>query len=31
MKLTPWYIAAIAPIAVAGCSGMLFGQWPSWP
>ena len=26
MKLTPWYIAAIAPIAVAGCSGTLFGH-----
>jgi len=21
MKLTPWYLAALAPIAVAGCSG----------
>jgi len=26
MKLTPWYLAAIAPIAVAGCSGALLGQ-----
>jgi hypothetical protein len=26
MKLTPWYIVAIAPIAVAGCSGALLGQ-----
>jgi hypothetical protein len=26
MKLTPWYIAAIAPIAVAGCSGAFMGQ-----
>ena len=26
MKLTPWYLVAIAPIAVAGCSGALFGQ-----
>src|SRR6478752_1771771 len=26
MKLTPWCIAAIAPIAVAGCSGTLFGH-----
>lgn len=27
MKLTPWYLAAIAPIAVAGCSGAFFGQF----
>ncbi len=27
MKLTPWYLAAIAPIAVAGCSGTLFGHF----
>jgi hypothetical protein len=26
MKLTPWYLAALAPIAVAGCSGALLGQ-----
>jgi hypothetical protein len=26
MKLTPWYLAAIAPIAVAGCSGAFLGQ-----
>jgi hypothetical protein len=26
MKLTPWYLAALAPIAVAGCSGALMGQ-----
>jgi hypothetical protein len=26
MKLTPWYLVAIAPIAVAGCSGAMFGQ-----
>jgi hypothetical protein len=26
MKLTPWYLVAIAPIAVASCSGALFGQ-----
>jgi hypothetical protein len=26
MKLTPWYLVAIAPIAVAGCSGALLGQ-----
>jgi hypothetical protein len=23
MKLTPWYLAAIAPILVAGCSGAI--------
>ena len=27
MKLTPWYLAAIAPLAVAGCSGAFFGQF----
>ena len=27
MKLTPWCLAAIAPIAVAGCSGALMGQF----
>ncbi len=26
MSLTPWYLAAIAPLAVAGCSGAYFGQ-----
>lgn len=26
MKLTPWYLVAIAPIAVAGCSGAFFGH-----
>jgi hypothetical protein len=26
MKLTPWYLAAIAPIAVAGCSGAFMGH-----
>jgi hypothetical protein len=26
MKLTPWYLAAVAPIAVAGCSGAFLGQ-----
>jgi hypothetical protein len=25
MKLTPWYLAAIAPIAAAGCSGVYLG------
>ena len=27
MKLAPWYLAAIAPIAVAGCSGTLLGHF----
>ena len=27
MKLTPWFLAAIAPIAVAGCSGTLLGHF----
>ncbi|MBP9112004.1 MAG: hypothetical protein KBF88_04310 [Polyangiaceae bacterium] len=27
MKLTPWYLAAVAPIAVAGFSGALLGQF----
>jgi hypothetical protein len=27
MKLTPWYLVAIAPIAVAGCSGAFMGQF----
>lgn len=26
MKLTPWYLAALAPIAVAGCSGAFMGH-----
>jgi hypothetical protein len=26
MKLTPWYLAALAPIAVAGCSGTVMGH-----
>lgn len=26
MKLTPWYLAAIAPLAIASCSGALLGQ-----
>ncbi len=26
MKLTPWYLMAVAPIAVAGCSGAFLGQ-----
>lgn len=26
MKLTPWYLAALAPIFVAGCSGALMGH-----
>jgi hypothetical protein len=26
MKLTPWYLAAILPIAAAGCSGTLLGH-----
>ena len=27
MKLTPWFLAALAPIAVAGYSGTLFGHF----
>jgi hypothetical protein len=27
MKLTPWYFAALAPLAVAGCSGAFLGQF----
>jgi hypothetical protein len=27
MRLTPWYLAAIAPLAVAGCSGTFFGHF----
>jgi hypothetical protein len=26
MKLTPWYLVAVAPIAVAGCSGAFMGH-----
>ena len=26
MKLTPWYFVAVAPIAVAGCSGAFLGH-----
>lgn len=26
MKLTPWYLAALAPIAITGCSGTLMGH-----
>ncbi|MGH7285573.1 MAG: hypothetical protein ACRELY_28975 [Polyangiaceae bacterium] len=26
MKLTPWYLAALAPVAIAGCSGALLGH-----
>jgi len=26
MKLTPWYLAALAPLAVAGCSGAFLGH-----
>jgi hypothetical protein len=26
MKLTPWFLAALAPIAVAGCSGTILGH-----
>jgi hypothetical protein len=26
MRLTPWYFVAIAPIAVAGCSGAFLGH-----
>jgi hypothetical protein len=27
MRLTPWFLAAIAPVAVAGCSGAFFGHF----
>ena len=27
MRLTPWYLAAIAPVAVAGCSGAFLGHF----
>jgi hypothetical protein len=26
MRLTPWFLAAIAPVAVAGCSGAFLGH-----
>ncbi len=26
MKLTPWYLAALAPFAVVGCSGAVYGH-----
>ena len=26
MKLTPWFLAALAPIAAVGCSGALLGH-----
>ena len=26
MKLTPWYLAALAPFAVVGCSGAFYGH-----
>jgi hypothetical protein len=26
MKFTPWYLAALAPIAFAGCSGAFMGH-----
>ena len=26
MKLTPWFLAALAPVAVAGCSGTILGN-----
>ena len=26
MKLTPWYLAAIAPLFIAGCSGAFLGH-----
>ena len=26
MKLTHWYLSALAPIAIAGCSGALLGH-----
>lgn len=27
MKLTPWYLAAIAPVAAVGCSGTFLGYF----
>ncbi len=27
MKLTPWYLAALAPIAAAGCQGAFLGHF----
>lgn len=26
MRLTPWYLVALAPLAVAGCSGAFLGH-----
>lgn len=26
MKLTPWFLAALAPFAVVGCSGAVYGH-----
>lgn len=26
MKLSPWYLAALSPFAVLGCSGAIMGQ-----
>ena len=26
MKLTPWYLAALSPFAVLGCTGAMTGQ-----
>jgi hypothetical protein len=26
MKLTPWFVAALAPFAVVGCSGAFYGH-----
>jgi hypothetical protein len=26
MRLTPWYLAALAPFAVLGCSGAFYGH-----
>jgi hypothetical protein len=26
MKLTPWYLVAVAPVAVAGCTGAFIGH-----
>jgi hypothetical protein len=27
LNLTPWYLVAIAPVAIAGCSGAFVGQF----
>lgn len=27
MKLSPWYLVAVAPMAVAGCTGAFVGHW----